>query len=39
VAVGRAALHDAPDDDIRRMLVLSEQLEESGHVELEHGLV
>jgi hypothetical protein len=39
VAAGRAALHDAPEEDIRRMLVLSEQLEEAGHVELEHGLV
>jgi hypothetical protein len=39
VAVGRAALHDAADDDVRRMLALSEQLEEAGHVELAHGLV
>ncbi|WP_459985421.1 hypothetical protein [Nocardioides sp. AN3] len=39
VAAGRAVLHDAPDDDIRRMLALSEQLEEAGHVELEYGLV
>ena len=38
VAAGRAALHDAAEDDVRRMLVLSEQLEEAGHVELEHGL-
>jgi hypothetical protein len=39
VAAGRAALHDAPAEDVRRMLALSEQLEEAGHVELEHGLV
>ncbi|MDH2414765.1 hypothetical protein [Nocardioides sp. CER19] len=39
VAAGRAALHDAPEDDVRRMLALSEQLEAAGHVELEHGLV
>jgi hypothetical protein len=39
VAAGRAALHDAPEPDIRRMLVLSEQLEEAGHTELEQGLV
>jgi hypothetical protein len=39
VAAGRAALHDAPDEDIRRMLVLSEQLEKAGHAELEQGLL
>jgi len=39
VAVGRAVLHDAPDEDVRRMLALSEQLEEAGHTELEQGLV
>ena len=39
VAAGRATLHDVPDEDIRRMLLLSEQLEASGHAELEQGLV
>jgi hypothetical protein len=39
VAAGRAALHDAPEEEIRRILVLSEQLEEAGHSELEQGLV
>jgi len=38
VAAGRAALHDAADEDVRRMLVLAEQLEAAGHVELRHGL-
>ena len=39
VAAGRAALHDAPEEEIRKMLALSEQLEEAGHTELEQGLV
>jgi hypothetical protein len=39
VAAGRAELHDAPEHEIRRMLVLSEQLEAAGHAELEQGLV
>jgi hypothetical protein len=38
VAAGRAVLHDAPEEDIRRMLLLSEQLEAAGHTELEQGL-
>jgi hypothetical protein len=38
VATGRAALPDAPDADVRRMLGLAEQLEAAGHLELEHRL-
>ena len=38
VATGRAALADRPDADVRRMLVLSEQLEAGGHAELAHRL-
>jgi hypothetical protein len=38
VAAGRAVLHDTPDEDVGRMLALSEQLEAAGHTELEHGL-
>lgn len=34
VAAGRAALHDVSEDDVRRMLVLAEQLEGAGHHEL-----
>ncbi|MBS43085.1 MAG: hypothetical protein CMH83_08005 [Nocardioides sp.] len=34
VATGRAGLADAEDDDVRRMLGLSEQLEAAGHLEL-----
>lgn len=36
VAAGRATT--GPDDDVRRMLLLSEQLEAAGHLELEHRL-
>jgi len=39
VAAGRAALHETAEAEIRRMLVLSEQLEAAGHAELEQGLV
>lgn len=39
VAAGRAALHETPEEEIRRMLLLSEQLEAAGHAELEQGLV
>jgi hypothetical protein len=38
VATGRAALPSSSDEEVRRMLVLAEQLEASGHVELSHGL-
>lgn len=38
VAAGRAALPDTGEDDVRRMLVLSEQLEAAGHAELEQDL-
>lgn len=38
VAAGRAALSEVPDVDVRRMLVLAEQLEAAGHVELARGL-
>jgi hypothetical protein len=38
VATGRAALPTSSDDDVRRMLVLAEQLEAAGHAELDHGL-
>ncbi len=38
VATGRASLSGPSEDDVQRMLVLSEQLEAAGHVELEHGL-
>ena len=34
VATGRAALDDRPAADVRRMLLLSEQLEAGGHAEL-----
>lgn len=37
VAAGRAALPEVPDTDVRRMLLLAEQLEASGHVELSRG--
>jgi hypothetical protein len=37
VATGRAAT-GRPTDRVQRMLVLSEQLEAAGHVELAHGL-
>ena len=38
VATGRAGLPDPSDQEVRRMLVLAEQLEAAGHVELERGL-
>ena len=38
VAAGRAALHTASHLEVQRMLMLSEQLEAAGHVELEQGL-
>jgi len=38
VATGRATLSEASSDEVRRMLVLAEQLEAAGHAELEHGL-
>src|SRR5918999_5247321 len=38
VATGRAGLPDPSDQDVRRMLVLAEQLEAAGHIELERGL-
>lgn len=38
VAAGRAALPAVPDADVRRMLVLAEQLEAAGHLELARGL-
>ncbi|HRD64270.1 MAG TPA: hypothetical protein PL137_25440, partial [Nocardioides sp.] len=38
VATGRAALDDPTDAEVRRMLLLAEQLEAAGHLELTHGL-
>ena len=38
VATGRARLDDATEDEVRRMLLLAEQLEAAGHEELAHGL-
>jgi hypothetical protein len=38
VATGRAALDEASETEVARMLVLSEQLEAAGHEELAHGL-
>jgi len=38
VATGRARLTGPTDAEVRRMLVLSEQLESAGHAELEHPL-
>ena len=38
VATGRAALDDASDAEVKRMLLLAEQLEAAGHEELAHGL-
>jgi hypothetical protein len=38
VATGRAALDDASQDEVARMLLLAEQLEAAGHEELAHGL-
>jgi hypothetical protein len=38
VATGRAALDDATEEEVQRMLLLAEQLEAAGHEELAHGL-
>ncbi|WP_235547620.1 MULTISPECIES: hypothetical protein [unclassified Nocardioides] len=38
VATGRASLSGSTEEDVQRMLVLSEQLEAAGHLELEQGL-
>ena len=38
VATGRAALDDATEAEVQRMLVLAEQLEAAGHSELAHQL-
>ncbi len=38
VATGRAGLPDPSDQNVRRMLVLAEQLESAAHVELDRGL-
>jgi hypothetical protein len=38
VATGRASLSGPTNAEVQRMLVLSEQLEAAGHVEMEHGL-
>jgi hypothetical protein len=38
VATGRAGLPDPSDQEVRRMLVLAEQLENAGHLELERDL-
>ena len=38
VATGRAGLASSSEQDVARMLVLAEQLEAAGHVELSHGL-
>lgn len=38
VATGRAALPDPTEAEVTRMLVLAEQLEAAGHVELARGL-
>ena len=38
VATGRAALPGPTDAEVRRMLVLAEQLEAAGHAELDHRL-
>lgn len=38
VATGRASLPSASSDGVRRMLVLGEQLEAAGHLELARGL-
>jgi hypothetical protein len=39
VATGRAALSGSTDAEVRRMLVMAEQLEAAGHAELRHRLV
>jgi hypothetical protein len=38
VATGRASLSGPTNAEVQRMLVLSEQLEAAGHVEMEQGL-
>lgn len=38
VATGRASLPDPTEAEVRRMLVLAEQLEAAAHLELQHGL-
>ncbi|MGY2704648.1 MULTISPECIES: hypothetical protein [unclassified Nocardioides] len=38
VATGRAALGSSSTAEVQRVLVLSEQLESAGHVEMEQGL-
>ena len=38
VATGRAGLASSSEQEVARMLVLAEQLEAAGHVELSHGL-
>jgi hypothetical protein len=38
VATGRATLHVRTEAEVQRILVLSEQLEAAGHIELEQGL-
>jgi hypothetical protein len=38
VATGRAALPGPTEAEVQRMLVLAEQLEAAGHVELARGL-
>lgn len=38
VATGRATLNGPSEAEVRRMLVLAEQLEAAGHAELDHGL-
>ena len=37
VAAGRAALPTPTDEEVKRMLVLAEQLEAAGHLELDTG--
>lgn len=39
VATGRATLAGPSEAQVRRMLVLAEQLESAAHAELDHGLV
>ena len=38
VATGRAVLHESPDADVRRMMLLAEQLEQAAHLELDSRL-
>ncbi|TWG92041.1 hypothetical protein L615_007400000050 [Nocardioides sp. J9] len=38
VAVGRAGIAEVADADVRRILLLAEQLEAAGHLELSRGL-